>query len=161
MYTCTVLLLYKLQFYALPENINKNLIHVHLQLLFFQLIYSSVLQHLKTSGTFCGRQLQMYQPHYNRFIYGTSWMDIEIFHSFVFFIQMLTVVTDTRKVKVKLFLCTSWSNMEGMELEFHSMVKLALYVNKRSASRNGRFTSTEYVHVSHWIGRWLGPTAGL
>ena len=24
-----------------------------------------------------------------------------------------------------------------------------------------RFTSTEIVRVSHWIGRWLGPTAGL
>jgi len=43
----------------------------------------SVLQHLKANGTFRGSQLRMYQPHYNRFIYGTSWMDIDICHSFV------------------------------------------------------------------------------
>jgi len=42
----------------------------------------SVLQHLKANGTSCGSQLHMYQPHYNRLMYGTSWMDTEICHSF-------------------------------------------------------------------------------
>ena len=32
----------------------------------------SILLHLKANGTFCGSQLRMYQPHYNRLMYGTS-----------------------------------------------------------------------------------------
>ena len=43
----------------------------------------------------------------------------------------------------------SLRNMEGMEVRFHSLVMLALKGDEWSASRNGRFTFTENVSVSH------------
>jgi hypothetical protein len=41
------------------------------------------------------------------------------------------------------------------------MYKSTLVGGELSASRPGRFTSGERVPGSHWIGRWVGPRAGL
>jgi hypothetical protein len=37
----------------------------------------------------------------------------------------------------------------------------ALDGSERSASRPGRFTARERAAVTHWIGGWVGPRAGL
>jgi hypothetical protein len=42
----------------------------------------------------------------------------------------------------------------------HSLTS-ALYEGEWSASRRGRFTPRERAPVTHWIGGWVGPRAGL
>jgi hypothetical protein len=42
-----------------------------------------------------------------------------------------------------------------------SFLSSALDGGKWSASRPGRFTPRERAPGTHWIGAWVGPTAGL
>jgi hypothetical protein len=67
---------------------------------------------------------------------------------------------------VKLSLCFNWSpRYEDVMREWsyrstHSLTS-ALDGGEWSASRPGRFTPRERAPVTHWIGDWVGPRAGL
>jgi hypothetical protein len=49
----------------------------------------------------------------------------------------------------------------GVEVYLHAFLISALDGNNRSASRTGRFIPRERAPVTHWIGGWVGPRAGL
>jgi hypothetical protein len=49
----------------------------------------------------------------------------------------------------------------GVRVYLHAFLTLALDGGEWSASRHGRFTPGERAHGTHWIGGWVGPTAGL
>jgi hypothetical protein len=49
----------------------------------------------------------------------------------------------------------------GVDLYIHAFLISALDGCKWSASGPGRFASREKDPVTHWIGGWVGPTAGL
>jgi hypothetical protein len=49
----------------------------------------------------------------------------------------------------------------GMDVYIHIFSTSALAGGEWSASRPGRFTSRERAPVTHWIGGWVDPRAGL
>jgi hypothetical protein len=49
----------------------------------------------------------------------------------------------------------------GVEIYLHTFLTSALDGREWSASRPGRFNPTERAPVTHWIGGWVGPRAGL
>jgi hypothetical protein len=49
----------------------------------------------------------------------------------------------------------------GVKVNLHAFLNLALDGSEWSASRPGRFIPGERVHDTHWIGGWVGPSAGL
>jgi hypothetical protein len=48
-----------------------------------------------------------------------------------------------------------------VDVYIHIFLTSALAGGEWSASRPGRFTSRESAPDTHWIGGWVGPTAGL
>jgi hypothetical protein len=50
---------------------------------------------------------------------------------------------------------------EGVDVQIHNFLTLALVAGEWSASRLGRFTPEERALDTHWIGGWVGPRAGL
>jgi hypothetical protein len=71
------------------------------------------------------------------------------------------------KVKGKIFPCvflTEHHAMKvywGVEVYLHAFLDSALDGGEWSVSITGRFTPSERVSVTHWIGSWVGPSAGL
>jgi hypothetical protein len=51
--------------------------------------------------------------------------------------------------------------MGGVDVWIHIFLTSALAGGEWSASRPGRFTPGERAPSTHWIGRWVGPRAGL
>jgi hypothetical protein len=49
----------------------------------------------------------------------------------------------------------------GVDVQTHVFLTSALVAGKWSASRPSRFTPGERAPGTHWIGRWVGPRAGL
>jgi hypothetical protein len=49
----------------------------------------------------------------------------------------------------------------GGEVKLHVLLISALDGGKWSDSRPGRFAPGEITPGTHWIGRWVGPRAGL
>jgi hypothetical protein len=49
----------------------------------------------------------------------------------------------------------------GVEVQLHAFLTSALHGGEWSDSRPGRFIPRERVPSKHWIGGWVGPTAGL
>jgi hypothetical protein len=49
----------------------------------------------------------------------------------------------------------------GMGVWIHVFMTSTLVGGNRLASWPGRFTSVERAPVTHWIGGWVGPRAGL
>jgi hypothetical protein len=49
----------------------------------------------------------------------------------------------------------------GVDVEIHIFLTSALVGGEWSASRPGRFTPGERAPGTHWIGGWVGPSAGL
>jgi hypothetical protein len=50
---------------------------------------------------------------------------------------------------------------EGVDVQTHVFLTLALVGGEWSPSRPCRFTSGERAHGTHWIGGWVGPRVGL
>jgi hypothetical protein len=48
-----------------------------------------------------------------------------------------------------------------VEIQLHEFLTLALDGGEWSASHPGHFTYREKAPDTHWIGGWMGPTAGL
>jgi hypothetical protein len=49
----------------------------------------------------------------------------------------------------------------GVEVQIHLFLTSALFGGEWSASRPGCFAPGERIPDTHWIGRWVGPRAGL
>jgi hypothetical protein len=49
----------------------------------------------------------------------------------------------------------------GVEVQIHIFLTLALDGGELSTPRSGCFTPGERAPVTHWIGDWVGPRAGL
>jgi hypothetical protein len=49
----------------------------------------------------------------------------------------------------------------GVDVQTHVFLISALVGGELSALRPGRFTLREKASGTHWIGRWVGPRAGL
>jgi hypothetical protein len=49
----------------------------------------------------------------------------------------------------------------GVDEQIHAFLTSALAGSEWSASRPGCFTPSERVPSTHWIGDWVGPSAGL
>jgi len=48
-----------------------------------------------------------------------------------------------------------------MQVQLHGFLTLALDGDEWSASLSGRSTPSEKAAVTHWLGGWAGPGAGL
>ena len=48
-----------------------------------------------------------------------------------------------------------------VEVQVHSFVTAALHRGERAAPRPGGFIPVERARVTHWIGGWVGPRAGV
>jgi hypothetical protein len=49
----------------------------------------------------------------------------------------------------------------GVDVQIHIFLTSVLFGREWLASRPGRFTPGERAPDTHWIGDWVGPTAGL
>jgi hypothetical protein len=70
-----------------------------------------------------------------------------------------------KKIKTKLFLClTKYHFMKaycGSGGIVHAFLTSALDGGGWSASRSGFFILKERAPATHWIGGWVGPSAGM